>query len=76
MNGKEVTTEKEFTPENASGTEEITFTFDASALAGKSVVVFETLYHEDKEIAVHADIVCLGGPHEIEVICGHDMTMQ
>ena len=21
-------------------------------------------------------IVCLGGPHEIEVICGHDMTMQ
>uniref|UniRef100_UPI002AC99CB3 VaFE repeat-containing surface-anchored protein n=1 Tax=Acutalibacter intestini TaxID=3093659 RepID=UPI002AC99CB3 len=56
VNGKEVTTEKEFTPENASGTEEITFTFDASALAGKSVVVFETLYHEDKEIAVHADI--------------------
>lgn len=23
-----------------------------------------------------AGIVCLGGPHEIEVICGHDMTMQ
>ncbi len=56
VDGKEVTAEKEFTPENASGTEEIPFTFDASALAGKSVVVFETLYHEDKEIAVHADI--------------------
>lgn len=56
VDGKEVTAEKEFTPETASGTEEIIFTFDSSALAGKSVVVFETLYHEDKEIAVHADI--------------------
>ena len=56
VNGKEVTTEKEFTPENASGTEEITFTFDASALAGKAVVVFETLSHDGKEVAVHADI--------------------
>ncbi|NBK79545.1 Cna B-type domain-containing protein [bacterium D16-76] len=56
VDGQQVTAEKAFTPENASGTEEITFTFDASALAGKSVVVFETLYHEDKEIAVHADI--------------------
>jgi hypothetical protein len=56
VDGQQVTAEKAFTPENASGTEEITFTFDASALAGKSVVVFETLYHEDKEIAVHANI--------------------
>jgi hypothetical protein len=56
VDGKEVTAEKEFTPETASGTEEIIFTFDSSALAGKSVVVFESLLHEDKEIAVHADI--------------------
>uniref|UniRef100_UPI002AC8B9B8 VaFE repeat-containing surface-anchored protein n=1 Tax=Acutalibacter intestini TaxID=3093659 RepID=UPI002AC8B9B8 len=56
VDGKEVTVEKEFTPESASGTEEITFTFDSSALAGKAVVVFETLYHEGKEVAVHADI--------------------
>lgn len=56
VDGKEVASEKEFTPKSASGTEEITFTFDASALAGKSVVVFETLYHEDKEVAAHADI--------------------
>ncbi|MDE6837171.1 MAG: VaFE repeat-containing surface-anchored protein, partial [Acutalibacter sp.] len=56
VDGKEVTAEKEFTPENASGTAEIQFTLDASALAGKSVVVFETLYHEGKEVAVHADI--------------------
>ena len=63
---KEVTAEKEFTPDNASGTEEITFTFNASALAGKSVVVFETLFHENKEIAVHADINDEGQTVEFE----------
>ena len=56
VDGKEVTAEKEFTPENASGTEEIQFTLDASALAGKSVVVFETLYFDSKEVASHTDI--------------------
>ena len=56
VDGNEVTAEKEFTPIEASGTEEITFTFDASALAGKSIVVFESLYHDGKEIAIHADI--------------------
>ena len=56
VDGKEITAEKELTPEKASGTEEITFTFDAFALAGKSVVVFETLTHEDIEVAVHTDI--------------------
>ena len=29
---------------------------DASALAGKSVVVFETLYFDSKEVASHTDI--------------------
>ena len=53
---KEVTAEKEFTPASASGTEEIQFTLDASALAGKSVVVFESLSYESKEVAAHADI--------------------
>ena len=56
MDGKEVTAEKEFTPENASGTEEIKFILDASVLAGKSVVVFETLYFDSKEVASHTDI--------------------
>lgn len=63
---KEVTAEKEFTPENANGTEEITFTFDASALTGKSVVVFETLTFEGKEVAVHADINDEGQTVEFE----------
>lgn len=32
------------------------FTIDASALAGKTYVAFETLYTEGKEVAVHTDI--------------------
>jgi len=53
---KEVTAQTTFTPEQANGTVEVTFTFDASALAGKQVVVFERLYIGDTEIATHADI--------------------
>ena len=56
VNGKEVTAEKTFTPEEADGTVELAFTFDSSALNGKTVVVFETLYYEGVEVAVHADI--------------------
>ena len=52
----QVTAEVEFTPEAAEGTVELTYTLDASALAGKSVVVFETLYLDDVEITSHADI--------------------
>ena len=32
------------------------FTFDASALAGKSVVVFEQCYDGERLVAAHADI--------------------
>lgn len=35
---------------------ELTFTFDGSSLAGKSVVAFEDCYYDGKEIAVHHDI--------------------
>lgn len=56
VDGKEVTAEVEFTPENATGSVEIPFTFNASTLAGKSIVVFETLFQEDVEVFVHADI--------------------
>ncbi len=52
----QVTAEVEFTPEEASGTVELTYTLDASELAGTSVVVFETLYLGDVEVASHADI--------------------
>ena len=56
VDGKEVTAESIFIPEKPNGTVEMTFTFPASALAGKTIVVFESVYHEGKEVAVHADI--------------------
>ena len=56
VDGAEVTAEIEFTPEEASGTVELTYTLDASTLAGTTIVVFETLYQDGVEIASHADI--------------------
>ena len=56
VEGAEVTAEVEFTPEAADGTIELTYTLDASALAGTTIVVFETLYSDGMEIAAHADI--------------------
>lgn len=56
VNGEEVTACETFTAETEEGSIDITFTFDSSALAGKSLVAFETLYTEEKEVAVHADI--------------------
>ena len=55
VDGKEVTAEKTFTPEAADGTVELNFSFDSTALDGKIVVVFERLYYEAVEAAVHAD---------------------
>ena len=56
VDGAEITAEVEFTPEAADGTVELTYTLDASALAGATIVVFETLYSDGVEIAAHADI--------------------
>ena len=56
VDGKEVTAETTFTPEKADGSVEVTFTFDASSLKGKEVVVFERLYIGENEIAAHTDI--------------------
>lgn len=52
----QVTAEVEFTPTASEGTVELTYTFDGSALAGKSVVVFEDLYQGENVVASHADI--------------------
>ena len=54
--GNPVTSEATFTPDHDHGTVDVTFNFDASALAGEQVVVFETLYRNGKEITAHADI--------------------
>ena len=56
VDGAEVTAEAEFIPESADGTVELTYTLDASALAGTTIVVFETLYSDGTEVATHADI--------------------
>ena len=56
VDGKEVTAETTFTPETTDGTVDVTFTFDGTGLEDTVVVVFETLYTEKKEVAVHADI--------------------
>ena len=56
LDGAIVTAEVEFTPESADGTVELTYTLDASALAGTTIVVFETLYSDGVEIAAHTDI--------------------
>ena len=56
LDGAIVTAEVEFTPESADGTVELTYTLDASALTGTTIVVFETLYSDGVEIAAHTDI--------------------
>ena len=56
VDGKAVTSETSFTPEEPNGSVELSFTFDASVLSGKTLVVFEILTYEDHEVAVHADI--------------------
>ena len=54
--GKDVTSTVSFAPEKASGTVEVRFEFDGSALAGHDVVAFESLDRDGQEVAAHADI--------------------
>ena len=53
---KAVTAEKTFTPNQPSGTVELRFEFDSTALDGKEIVAFEKLTKDDVEVAVHEDI--------------------
>lgn len=54
--GKEITASTTFTPEKSEGSVDVIFTFDASVVAPKTVVAFETLTYKKIQIAVHADI--------------------
>lgn len=54
--GKEVTAEKTFTPSKPDGEVNLEFTFNAKALAGETVVVFEDLYNGKVKVGTHADI--------------------
>ena len=54
---KAVTSEVTFTPDKPNGKIDVSFTFDASGIkTDTELVVFETLYRDNVEIAVHADI--------------------
>ena len=57
FDGSEVTAEATFTPTDADGTVDVTFMFSSLHLKQDTeVVVFETLYREDIELATHAQI--------------------
>ena len=56
VNKKAVTASKSFRAKKESGTVEMEFTFDASKLNGKTIVVFEELYYKERLIASHADL--------------------
>lgn len=57
IDGKPITSEVTFTPEKSNGKVTVSFTFDASAIKETTeLVVFETVYRDNVEIAVHADI--------------------
>ena len=57
IDGKEVTAEVTFTPEESCGEVTVRFTFDGSKITKQTdLVVFETLYRDGTEIAAHADL--------------------
>ena len=56
-NDNPVTAEANFTAEDSYGNVDVTFYFDGSSLKeGTSLVAFESLSYNDKEIASHADV--------------------
>ena len=56
VDGKEVTVESKFIAKEKNGSITLDFTFNASALQGKEVVVFEELYQDNILVAIHAEI--------------------
>lgn len=54
--GEKITVEKVITPEESNLTVDMEFVLDSNELAGKSIVIFEYLYHNDEEIESHEDI--------------------
>lgn len=53
--GKEITASAKFTPQAQDGTQDVTFTFDASKLGGAKTVVFEKLFVDGTLIGSHED---------------------
>ncbi|MFV8520097.1 VaFE repeat-containing surface-anchored protein [Bacillus sp. SBS7] len=56
VDGKEVAVESKFTAKEKNGSITLDFTFNASKLQGKEVVVFEELYQDDILVAINVEI--------------------
>ena len=57
IDGKEITSEVKFTPEQPSGTVDVLFTFDSKFIKTKTqIVAFEYLYKDGEELTTHTDI--------------------
>lgn len=56
INDQIVSVERAFTPEQANGSIDMEITIPGLNLEGASLVVFESLYHNDVEVALHADL--------------------
>ena len=68
IDGEEIRGETVFTPKNPSGEVTVKFTFDSKFIKQNTdIVVFENLYREGKELAVHADIEDEGQTVTVEV---------
>ena len=68
INGETVTAETTFIPTEPNGKTTVEFTFDSKYIkADMDIVVFESLYHDGKELAVHADIEDEGQTVKVKV---------
>lgn len=88
--GKEVTATAKFTPNASSGTQDVAFTVDTTALAGKTIVCFERLAVGGTVVASHEDITDEGqsltfpkvetellgptGTHQVGALAGQHLT--
>ncbi|HCT90047.1 MAG TPA: hypothetical protein DF613_01495 [Lachnospiraceae bacterium] len=54
--GRAVTAEQIFQPLESDGTIDVIFQFNGMPLGGKTVVAFETLLYDEREVAAHRDI--------------------
>ena len=54
--GNEITASKTFTATSKSGSVDLEYTYNSLHRQGKTTVVFEDMYHNDKLVATHSDI--------------------
>ena len=77
IDGKEITSTTSFIPSTPNGTATVWFEFDESSLTEETeIVVFEKLYRDGIEIAVHADIEDEGQTVKILPLHGSIMTTK